>query len=220
MLGPVVLASYIVKNMRYYKCMCLQIFLGHIILIGRLKNMISERRQKQDFEKVGNSPYAWIFSAQRLISSGTILHKAYNSVNFDDFNVDEIMPDESMVLSSAMLLYGFAVECLFKATWLKNGNKLVEDGKYKGVGVSDHKLHDLADKVSFNITQKERDVLKRVSIIMTSIGRYPIAKNWNETRIRRFLKGGWGRPDYLATSDFDCLDQIIKKLLKQFDFND
>lgn len=170
------------------------------------------------FNLAGNTPLAWVASANGLVISAQILLKKYNSVDIHGLEVGDSIPEEAQVLSSVMLLYGFGIECLLKALWLKRGNTIVDDGKYIGIkGVQDHKLHELADALSFRISKEERELLIRISVFITSTGRYPIAKNWNETRIKKYYKGGYGSPTHINSGDFPLLDDIVDRIQKEIE---
>ena len=175
-------------------------------------------RQKERYNRAGNSALAWVSSASSLIASARILLRQYNAMDIDEIEIGENVPEELQVSSSVMLLYGFAVECLFKALWLEQGNFLVIDGEYKSPkGAGDHKLHELADITNFKTSKEEREILVRASIIITSTGRYPISKNWNETRIRQFYNGGFGVPNYISTGDFPIIEKIIERIYQDID---
>jgi hypothetical protein len=68
------------------------------------------------------------------------------------------------------MIAGFAVECLIKAVWLKNGNEPVRDGEYKGVLRKEgHWLAPLCDRVGIRVSLTERRSLHRLSLIVRSI---------------------------------------------------
>ena len=74
-----------------------------------------------------------------------------------------------------IMLRGFAVECLIKAIWLKEGNKLCIDGRYLGVDrIKNQKLHEMISKLRISISKTERNVLRILSAVATSGGRYPV----------------------------------------------
>ena len=141
--------------------------------------MWSDARQKDNFDSTANKHYSWCISADSLILAARTLWQRIDLVDWSG----DYQPEDALIISPALLLYGFGLECLFKALWVHNGNKIAEDGKYLGVqGATDHRLADLADATGFSLSQDERELLKRLSIIITSTGRYPIAKDNAEGR--------------------------------------
>jgi hypothetical protein len=139
-------------------------------------------------EKVGNNPHAWTMFTHDLLGAAEILE-----------NVPE-KPHGAV----ARMLQGFAVECLLKAVWLAKGNLLVFNGKFKPIpGVkTQHDLHELARTVGVSITAEEFSVLKRLSVYITTVGRYPIPNN--QGKPARVL---WRYP-----TDDDTLRSLITKL--------
>jgi hypothetical protein len=58
------------------------------------------------------------------------------------------------VLAFRGMLLGYAIECSMKCYWVRQGNKMVENGKFvvvKGAG-GDHNLVQLAEAVGFKAT--------------------------------------------------------------------
>lgn len=112
------------------------------------------------------------------------------------------------------MLRGFAVECILKAVWISQGNQIVEDGKYKGIpGVNQHNLVELSKAIGLALSDKVKELLSRLSIYTTSIGRYPIAKSWGITKIRKRIDGSTSRPSFWRIpSDYVLLERFIQKL--------
>ncbi len=159
--------------------------------------MMPEAEQIKNYNRTGNTPTAWIVAADSLQAAARIL-KAHRD-RFDPMQLN--VPDEDKVLFKVLfpglMLKGFAVECLMKALWLKRGNKLVVNGKYVGIkGAADHNLLQIADALGLCFKGGERDVLKQLSFIMTSVGRYPIPRDWSDRKIQKIHGGGKGMPGY------------------------
>jgi hypothetical protein len=101
-----------------------------------------------------------------------------------------------------LLLRAFALECFFKAMWLKGGGKLAVQGQFEKVpGVNNHDLPGLADKVSFPLQPKERECLSRLTHFGV-FGRYPINTN------RRMQTG----KSFWSTADEDTCSQLIDRV--------
>jgi len=180
--------------------------------------MMTEERQREMYIRAGNSVGAWCGAGDSLIAAARIL-----SQNFDpclDAPVGSKITDNEKIFPSIFLLYGFGIECLLKGLWVKNGHEIVKDGRYMGVpGASDHKLHELADATNFSLTEKERDAFISLSVIITSSGRYPVAKNWRETKIQRRTSGGYGSRSTLNSEDLKYAEQIVIRLFESLGYS-
>lgn len=78
------------------------------------------------FHKSGNSFHAWRASALPLLAAAQVLRQAHGSARaaLENGEVSDLLPDEGMLHASEMMLSGFAVECLLKGIWVRQGNKL------------------------------------------------------------------------------------------------
>ena len=102
-----------------------------------------------------------------------------------------------------MMLRGFAVENMIKALWVKQRNPIVRGGKYIGVArAGDHDLVQLADAVGLTTDVESRDVLQRLTVFTTFVGRYPIPTN------AQAGCGVW----WTMRRDNETLDEIIRNL--------
>ncbi len=156
-----------------------------------------EAEQIKHYDRTGNTPTAWILAAGSLQAAARILKAHRDLFDPSQLKVGDNVPDEGKVLFPELMLRGFAVECMLKALWLKRGNKLAVGGKYVGIkGAANHNLLQLSDKVGLHVNERERDVLKRLSNIMISTGRYPIPTDWSARRIQKLRGGGKGIPEF------------------------
>jgi hypothetical protein len=117
------------------------------------------------------------------------------------------------------MLRGFALECLFKAVWVKRGNQLASGGRLQPIkGAAPHDLLQLADKLQFQCATNERDVLKRLSLFIASVGRYPIATDWGQTKIQKSFDGGCGPPTYwVSPRDYETYGALVTRLNGELD---
>lgn len=171
--------------------------------------MLSDDRQIKDFDDVGNNHYSWALSAHDLLAASRLLRKQKAAFDIESVAVGAAIPDEGSIHRADLLLRGFAVECLLKALWVKQGGVICTDGKYKGIkGVGNHNLCQLCDVNNLLFSIDQRDVLDRLSIFITSVGRYPIATDWSKTK-----KMGGG-VYWMSPSDDEAFDLIISNLYK------
>ena len=131
-------------------------------------------------------PETWRQCAEDLLISSCLLYNSYSSVDLTSLPVGAHVPDQGKIFGIIKMLRAMALECLFKALWLKKGGKLAKDGKYVKIpGTNDHNLLSLADRVSekcgLSINSDDRELLKRLSLSI-SRGRYPINKIWELTK--------------------------------------
>ncbi|MFA5909672.1 MAG: hypothetical protein WC815_12915 [Vicinamibacterales bacterium] len=166
------------------------------------------------YDWAGNSVETWTASAHSLFAAAGVLRRARDIASAVPLNIDDPVPDDALTHPAEIMLRGYAVECLLKGLWVKRGNRLALSGiLQKILGVGSHNLVQLADKLACKCTPAERDVLKRLSLFMTSAGRYPIPTDWTQTKIQRTLGGGKGPPAYWQSpSDDDACASIVARV--------
>lgn len=129
-----------------------------------------------------NEPDAWISSANRLLSSAELLMQA---VIAGDrlMGAQERTPEEDALVtrcketrSTALMLYGFALECLMKACHVAGGARLYKAGKVNRIeGLeSPHDLAGLCKVIGLwsSLTQEDQEALDKLTLHI-EIGRYP-----------------------------------------------
>lgn len=181
--------------------------------------MLSKEWQIKNFDTVANMSAIWQMCADELLISSQILYAKFSSVDVNDIKVGNVIPPEGRTFRIIKMLRAMALECLFKALWIKSGEILAINGKYKKIsGTNDHNLVSLADKVlskfAIKINGEERDILKRLSLDVTG-GRYPIHKSWEATMIQSLFGGGKGPPTYwISGKDEKLFSVIVVKLTR------
>jgi hypothetical protein len=173
--------------------------------------VLSDDWQLEQYQRAGNDHNAWASSAGDLLAASRLLRKLRGAFDVESVGIGDAIPDEGRVHPTELMLRGFAVECLLKAVWVRRGGTVCVDGKYVGVkGANDHDLVQLCDANGLSFTEPERNVLKRLSLFTTSVGRYPVPKRWSDTRIQRTPGGGKGSPTYWSTpSDDEAYASIV-----------
>jgi len=181
--------------------------------------MLSESRQIAMYDQVGNLPAAWEMSADSLLAAASLLRAARENSGTAPPQVGDPVSEGEKSQPSELMIRGFALECFFKALWVKKGNQLASGGKLQPIkGAAPHDLLQLADTVAFQCGPNERDVLKRLSLFTTSVGRYPIATEWGRTRIQKSFDGGSGPPTYWASPrDYTTYDALVARLVAELD---
>jgi hypothetical protein len=166
------------------------------------------------YDKVGNLPEAWEGSADSLLSAARLLRAARDAARQSTIKVGDAVSDGERAFPSEIMLRGFALECLFKALWVKRGHVLALQGKLRRTpGAGNHELLQLADTLEFKCEPNERDLLKRLSLFTTSVGRYPIATDWSKTKIQKAFSGGTGPPTYwMSPSDDDAYSAVLTRI--------
>lgn len=179
--------------------------------------MLPEAEQIAMYDTAGNMPLAWVGSAESLLAAASVLRAARDAACTVPLKVGDPVPAVWMSHPCELMLRGFAFECFFKALWVKSGRKLALRGKFQRIpGAGQHDLQQLAQKVDFACTPHETDVLKRLSLFTTSIGRYPIASHWEKTRIQATHGGGHSSPTYWSfPADDQACEAMVHRLNAQ-----
>lgn len=157
-------------------------------------------------ERMGNLWLSWIAWAYVLEDAEMYLSE---QEKHREHKGQVIMP---MLLCVCAMLLGYAIECGLKALWVRKGNKIISNGKYRGVnGAKDHNLTQLAQAADFIPTTNEADVLQRLSRFSQFAGRYPVAKTPNEMKPKGLTKKDVG---YFSKKDFRTAESILNKVMR------
>jgi hypothetical protein len=154
-------------------------------------------------ERIGNAWLAWL--AWVIVLEDAEMYLGQRAVHREHKGT-VVMP---MVLCVRAMLLGYAIECALKALWLTKGNKLIRDGKYRGVtGANDHNLPQLAQAAGFIPTTSEADVLRRLSRFSQFAGRYPVGKTASDLKPDDLTKQDVG---FFSRNDFRTAESILNK---------
>jgi hypothetical protein len=119
------------------------------------------------------------------------------------------------VLAVRATLLGYAIDCGVKCYWVKQGNKMVKNGKFIGVpgAGADQDLVQLARIVGYKPTRRDSEVLAQLSKFIRFAGRYPIAKHLQEMAPR--IIDGLGKLNfgYFSKADFRTCLSVLNKLM-------
>jgi len=156
-------------------------------------------------ERIGNLWLVWIGWVH-------VLEDAELCLGEREFHHEQkgevVMP---MILCVRAMLLGYAIECALKALWVRKGNKLISNGKYRGVtGAKDHNLPQLAQAAGFIPTTTEGDVLRRLSQFSQFAGRYPVGKTPDDMRPDSLTKADVG---FFSKRDFRTGESVLNKVV-------
>ena len=132
------------------------------------------------FDKIGNNIDLWYWKSLALLSSAEAVEGSCGQTPSDPKNEEDVV-EWMEIHGITRMLRGMALECMFKALWLKYGGRLAVKGKYQCIpGTKDHDLCSLEEKISEKIdtglNSEERKLLARLSFFII-YGRYPIRKS-------------------------------------------
>lgn len=148
--------------------------------------------RKSMTEESGNNPDGWVRVSKNLVESGAILASTYSdalaimlrNVCNGGPETDRLRtPEENAIVrrgqqtsSVGLMLFGFAIECLLKATYLSRGGVLYKNGRYKSPArlKLSHNLLEIAESLGCIslFTEPQRDALDLLSA-RNEMGRYP-----------------------------------------------
>lgn len=148
--------------------------------------------RKGQIEEGGNSPDGWIRVSKNLIEGAGLVHAAYlaaseiilRAVSSGGPLANERTPEEDRAVKKGLqthtvglMLFGFAIECLLKASYLRRGGTLYVDGRLRHPKrlAKTHNLAELAQVLGCSslFTDEQMDVLDLLSA-RNEMGRYPV----------------------------------------------
>ena len=144
--------------------------------------------------KAAQGPRGWLESAKRLSAAAELILSDQLQHEVPYFRAHQAATDKALALACAtingaghadieydppnylpaQLLYGFALENVFKGLCVAKDPSLIGDLKLKAE-IKSHDLKDLADKAGFTLGIEEVPVLDALSQIAIWAGRYPVA---------------------------------------------
>lgn len=135
------------------------------------------------FDSVANCQSSWIRRAEALFFSAELINKNLNSydpvTSIKEFKLDNLWVDPQFKswLSAdciSIMLLGLGIECLIKAIFLAQGNDLAKNGSFIGIpSAGAHNLVQLCKQINFQLSEREMDLLNRLSDSIEWGGRYP-----------------------------------------------
>lgn len=171
---------------------------------------------QESFNTTGNDPTAWFDTAASLLDSANIIISNIGRPEEKPQTPDAIW-DWVRINYVSRMLRGMAVECLLKAVWLKSGEILASNGKFRNIpNTKSHDLYGLYkainERIPLNFNEEELKFIARLSFASES-ARYPIRKSAmgsypSKPNCEDPVK--WNRTVY--TEDEVVFDNIVNKL--------
>jgi len=155
--------------------------------------MASDAKNIDAFDTNANNSELWRLRGLDLHTAAEVLRQKasdamkqpnWSNLSLDDPGVADCLKYAGLLFQAAML-QGFAVECLLKCFWIAQGNTVAVNGEYKIENLTreNHNFVQIAAAVGFAISAEESAILAKLSGFARSLGRYPIAKKWQEQRL-------------------------------------
>ncbi len=175
--------------------------------------MASDQKNIDHFNETANDPRLWKARGDDLHTAAAVLRDAAlqgmrapdwsNPRGADPAAIEACFKYGGVVIQAAML-QGFAIECLLKGSYVAKGNTVAADGKYKieSIQRENHDLVEVAKGVGFALSDDEAAALVKLSLFARSLGRYPIAKKWQEQELTKNEHGidtamSWGNEEHV-----------------------
>ncbi len=122
-----------------------------------------------------NNPKSWIIQANDLWNAAMVIQDHQKELN-GHMTKDGLRANT--MSAPKWLLLGFSFENLFKAIWLKKGNKIMNDNGSLIIPkqFKSHNLIHMAQQISFSLSNEEESLLNVLTHYTKNLGRYPVAE--------------------------------------------
>ena len=142
--------------------------------------MTQEQLKKDIFDYWGNNASSWKRCAIDLLLASEVIFANFATMEFNAENgFDQDHIKFSGILAPAIMLQGYAIEAALKANWIAQGKVVALNGQYKisAITKDNHDLVRIAKELCFPLLPDEDEVLERLTLYTTSLGRYPVTKS-------------------------------------------
>lgn len=172
-----------------------------------------DKRSPREFwddqhRKLASDPLTWTLTADELLRAFELLAaQVTEDLKMRDELRHKYIPN---VISTALMLSGFAIENMFKAIYVSQHPAFDRAGKFV---VVTHDLISLADEVGLPLTIDERTLLECLEQFVTWAGRYPMPLYADDMRPRTLPFGGFAPRTYgWVDDDFRQIRSFAAKL--------
>ena len=170
------------------------------------------------FDDLANSPYFWKEKALDLLMASKILRQAEESYEME-IDGEKVKVPFLRSYWPKIMIRAFALECLIKALWLKNGNILYQGEKYVGIdGMKLHHLSKMFEAVGIILSDEKRNLLDRLSAVSVADGRYPFPSKKNLFDKFNRGKNGEFRVKWSLPQDDSLFTEIQEHLMSKLQY--
>lgn len=170
---------------------------------------MTQDEMKRKYDAMANDYIQWIEAANDNLIAADAISEAIIAAMKHSGN------QPAMRLHWKILMFrAYAIECLLKAVYLKNGNRLASGGSFIHTALpKGHNLVAMWKLVSLPpLTKEWRGLLEKLTQISTSLGRYHIGLAWNKPKpnLAKNSIMDW------TTGEDQVLESIIRELKLHF----
>ena len=180
-----------------------------------MKNILTVQQQKDDFDRIANDFKHWFQKARSLHFSAKELFKIYEKTLKEmQKNERGSVPISFFISDQVLLLEGFAIECLLKGLYIADGEKIAEDGKLRNsLARKSHKLLSWCNLTNIELNDRQKELFKTLSLVITSYGRYPVPMKYENNPLEKTKERGY-KPRYIwSYDDMVLIDNFIISIL-------
>lgn len=169
------------------------------------KNM--PKRFANELHRLGcTEAHLWLTKAGELLKSANLLWQQFLE-DLAAFQKGERI-EEPFIGSTALMLYGLAVENLLKAGLAHQGKAVTVTGSF---GLKSHELASLAEQLGLSVTDVEAELLERLEAFVSWAGRYPIPLIAQDL-YPRSMSTGQHAIHGVSSLDASRVNEIIEKI--------
>ena len=169
----------------------------------------------ENLTKYGNDYQSWeVHSIDLWVAADCIKEARFNQSSGPNLRTGAY----TYTVASELMLRGFAFECLFKAIYLRQGNKLVFNGKMDiPPDFKNHDLKKMARNLRLNFSEDEEFYLDILTNYSKNLGRYPISKlNDPVSFFMEQANQSMRRVNFKCESDYNVINKIKDKSQKYY----
>lgn len=153
---------------------------------------MSDLESPTDFARIARDPGVWLSQATTLRRAAALVYEDLDEAIRDRRLAQPATRERRLLIGPFMLLSGMAIENLLKGVLILRDPSIATDTtilKEKWPGRNDgHGLDQMAKEVARSLSDKERQLLKRLENFVRWGGRYPVALKADANRAPRLFR--------------------------------
>ena len=152
---------------------------------------------------------SWFVSASELERATEIL---WAQVEQDWAQIHDLPPEAAppqFIICPTMLLAAATIENSLKGICVSREPALDKNGAFR---LKTHKLLDLFDRIKFQLSADELDLVERLEVFLEWAGRYPVPLTHHSMLPRTHPSGGFGSLTYRLGSDREVWHRLVRRL--------